>query len=321
MKPSRSPYRGFTLIELLTVIAIISILAALTATLLPRALERAKISKLQGTFQQVRNALVTYYTDHDTYPPAYGYLSPATQGIDPNQLNTHAIFQNEALRFNLKPFMVSIKEFGNTALYDHFAESGDTDRDGVISPLEFTPTGGPNTQNPSFPDQLYVGDNLGGEVQALLDAKQRPFVYIPVNKSQVEKMAQFWRGINAVDPRPRPTDPVSPLAQMRFPPARYDAYVLISVGPAGNTFGLVRNVLPQNYFNTVHPNYRYHALGIAAYFMATRDANNNGELDFDYLARTRQDEGAVRGPNGEFVNQLPDDVAPNGAGPIIYKSS
>jgi hypothetical protein len=108
---------------------------------------------------------------------------------------------------------------------------------------------------------------------------------------------------------------------MRFPPVRYDAYVLISVGPTGNTFGLGRNLLPQNYLSTVHPNYLYHALGIAAYFMATRDANNNGQLDFDYIARTRQDEADIRGPNGEFVNQLPDELAPNGAGPIIYKSS
>ena len=61
--------------------------------------------------------------------------------------------------------------------------------------------------------------------------------------------------------------------------------------------------------------YQYHILGLAAYYMLTRDAENGGEgdqeLDFDYLART------TRGQGRNADNDLPGQY-PKGAGPLIY---
>ena len=72
----RKRTEGFTLVELLVVIAIIGILAGFIAVGLPRALNSAKLAKLDNVFLQVRNILTEYYVDHGTFPPAYGYLAP-----------------------------------------------------------------------------------------------------------------------------------------------------------------------------------------------------------------------------------------------------
>jgi len=61
---------GFTLIELLTVIAIISILAAITFTVGPRVMEKAKIGAVEGDLKNVSIALATYFVDFNTFPPA-----------------------------------------------------------------------------------------------------------------------------------------------------------------------------------------------------------------------------------------------------------
>ncbi len=100
---------------------------------------------------------------------------------------------------------------------------------------------------------------------------------------------------------------------MTFPPANYDAAVLISLGPDGNTRGLLPEPggLPAAVTNGVAPAYAYHVLGIVAYFMASRDADASGALDFDFRGRTRG--GEAKNPN----NQLPDPLAPNGQGPMI----
>ena len=89
-------------------------------------------------------------------------------------------------------------------------------------------------------------------------------------------------------------------------------YVLISVGPQGTTRGLVTNVFPDSYFDDLQSvDYMYHAMGIFAYFMASRDADDNGELDFEYRARTSQ--GEAKNPN----NWLPGDARTD-AGPLIF---
>jgi len=72
--------KSFTLIELIVVIAIIAILAAIIAPNAFKAIEKAKISQVIGTFKVVKSALGVYYTDTGQWPPTYGrsqLLNPA----------------------------------------------------------------------------------------------------------------------------------------------------------------------------------------------------------------------------------------------------
>ena len=300
---------GFTLIELLTVIAIIGILASMVAAVLPRALERAKITKATSTMKQIHTALIEYLTDHTSFPPAYGYVNELGVSVPPEQLVT----QFGAAAFVYLPYMARLKFHQNFDLYDNFADSGDTDRDGDISFLEFSPIGQKSgASRYTFSTEIYTGANLPAEV-AQQDNAQRPFLYVPVNKQQAQRYAEFLYGINPTDPRPRPSDPPGPLATMAFPPpGGYNAAVLMSVGPSGNTRGLVYESLPAG-FPANRASYTYHVLGLMTYFMATRDADDNGILDFDFLGRTR------RGEADSPANDLPDPVAPKDAGPLILK--
>ena len=59
--------KGFTLIELLTVLAIISILAAMIMAVGPRVIERAKLRRLDNACARCPRP-VAYYTDNKTYP-------------------------------------------------------------------------------------------------------------------------------------------------------------------------------------------------------------------------------------------------------------
>jgi len=99
----------------------------------------------------------------------------------------------------------------------------------------------------------------------------------------------------------------------RFPPPKYDAFVLISIGPKEGTFG----ILPSDESGTD----MYHKLALRAYYLATRDINNGGEgngvLDFDFRARTKQDESKILEDEALGLGLLP-----NGQpleGPLIGK--
>jgi len=61
--------RGFTLIELLTVIAIIAILAAGSMAVFSRALEKARIGRVEADLRNLRTSVEAYRIDFDTYPP------------------------------------------------------------------------------------------------------------------------------------------------------------------------------------------------------------------------------------------------------------
>ncbi len=70
------PLRGFTLIELLTVIAIISLLAAILFPVFAQAREKARQASCLSNMKQVGLAVLQYNQDSDeTYPPSFYKLS------------------------------------------------------------------------------------------------------------------------------------------------------------------------------------------------------------------------------------------------------
>lgn len=178
---------------------------------------------------------------------------------------------------------------------------------------------------------------------------QVPFVYIPVNTAEFDKVKKFLegqsnlaakyyaKGVSLTGP-PLNLSPTSP-------PPTYDAYVLLSVGPAPTRVKGTQEYdyggicVTDGHGNLVaepgDPSPEISAL--RAYFRATRDANNNGLLDFDFRARANQGEGKETAyekipgkPDSELVYHLPREVNDNGTsnsstatsyGPLIFTSS
>ena len=307
--------RGFSLIELLTVIAIIAILASLIFPALSRSREKARTNRMNNAMLQIRTAMTQYYADHGTYPPGYGFVAWDTREDDPS-------LHPDDVYFFLKPYMAYIGMHGLADVYDEFSETAgtgyDADRDGAIGPLEFGPVGAKNiaTGSYTFPTERYVGANLESEVDQQLSADRRPFIYAPVNMRQLKKARNFW--ISQQDWYATTWDPANPiLLGVTFPPASYDAFVLIGVGPGGSSFGVAPNTPPGT---EVSARDIYHLLAMRAFFLATRDLNDNGEKDFDFTARNTRGEAEMEYQvNGVSVNnQLPDPNAPDGYGPWIF---
>jgi prepilin-type N-terminal cleavage/methylation domain-containing protein len=334
MKSTRA--RGFTLIELLTVIAIIAILAALTFSTFPLIREMAKRRRVDNAFLQLRNAATLYYTDNGTYPPGYGFMSPEMRDYTPSQRDSLPDYT----RYFLRPWMRYINFYGDPDMYDEFSEtfSYDANRDGVLSISEYSPIAREDivTERHEFPDQRFPegGAALDSQVNEQMNTAPRPFIYAPVNLSQFKRLKRYWlqKGVESGGPDGfygqfwDPSDPDFPTGiydgygGFVVPPS-YDAFVLMSVGPAASTFG----VLPSepDWLNQIYSNYPeecYHIIALRAYFLATRDLNDNNELDFDYDARRSQGEAALEyDVNGVPVNnRLPSPVAPDGYGPYIF---
>ncbi|GMU92576.1 MAG: hypothetical protein AMXMBFR4_16340 [Candidatus Hydrogenedentota bacterium] len=276
---------GFTLIELLTVIAIISILAGLTAVALPRALERARIADVQTDFNAIRTALAEYYTEQDTYPPAYGYrLFPMSP--------------TEPVLYNHTPYTTDIGIHRAFNLYDRFSVNYDTDNNGVMTRLEYLPI-----DLLSLPAPTVAPYGGGSAPTGAFEAEQRPYIYVPYYSKHLERLkrevlrdtnnpaygtTRYWRG-DVWNP-----DFLGDSPAQQPPSPRYDGYVLISVGPLNDTRGLLTPPGGEQQFLTnsgAPAALWYHVLALRTAYLATRDINGNGLLDFDYLARTRQREG------------------------------
>lgn len=303
--------RGFTLVELLTVIAIIAILAALTATVLPGVLERAKITTTINNFNQIRTALTTYFTDHGSYPPHYGFYDFQVRNVYEETGTVPA-----SNRFTL-PMMSYIGNFRNFDLYDNWSDNHDADNDGVIDILEYVAV-----NSADFGPPVYLSND---PVTGARANEQRPFVYLPVQERQFRQVERFYVNHAAnVDLQEGwyaevwdHDDPA--LDNKDIPPPKYDKFALISVGPVRNTFGIID--VPQALLS---PNEGpdqvglYHRAVLRAYFLATRDANDNNLLDFDYRARTREGEGREVNYSDPLLTFLPDGSRLQG--PLIFVS-
>ncbi len=318
--------RGFTLIELLTVIAIISILFGMVAVGLGRARERANIADVESDFKALQTALATYYATRGSYPAAYGYLIQKL----PAGTSRNAVLDEKL--FMLTPYLSILGEYGNDGIYDRFSDGYDTDGDSalrsdVLGRMEFLPilkkdeTGAfivpkelynPATSTPGAPGDLITGEHSQVE---------RPYVYIPVNLDQFRAAKRYFDDVDAMASTWRPNVDPDPGAKLQghkdaydltFPPPRYDAYVLISVGPredaggvaspgyvvtsSGDVIDVEARILADlrtRYAGSeyAHINngddYIYHILGLRAFYLATRDLNENKQPDYDFRARTR----------------------------------
>src|SRR5690606_2178628 len=136
-----------------------------------------------------------------------------------------------------------------------------------------------------------------------------------VNSLQAKQARQYWIESGDWLGESWNQNSTNALRNMIFPPSKLDTYVLISLGPSGSTFGVVPDPPSGNY----DPQFTYYVAALRAYYLATRDLNDNGQLDFDFRARTQQGEGELVAQIGAATvgNQLPDPANANNAGPII----
>ncbi len=333
------PAHGFTLIELLTVIAIIGILAGMIFTLAPRFIEKAKLARAQNTLNQLRNSMTLYFTkNRESFPPRYGYLR--RQPVDSN--GDGAISDDE--RFFLIPYTAyrDIGAFRKEDLYDEFSDSHDTNplsyttNQPLINILEYSPLG-----TKVGPDNYVFNETTRYAIPAPPTGERaeemRPYVYIPVNKIQAKRVAQYYFNIysntgNSAQDRldalnARVWD--SAAVGLNFPPPRYDAFVLIGVGPSGDTWGVLPDRPAQGEPDASHED-SYHIRALRAFFLATRDANQNMKADFAFSNRTTG--GREDADPGTYVQHgLPEEAClmpvqaraadgtlNPGPGPIIY---
>jgi len=314
---------GFTLIELLTVIAIIAILAGLTAVAVPQYLNKAKEIQTISNMKSVADALAVYSARVENkfgYPPAYGYILNEERDRDVGALNdAHHV---------LIPYTFSVGIHGAKDVYEvlGYANSSDSNGDGALSLFEYLPIGSLNAAAGTyeFSTTLYTTFNTprspepGGldEVQAQLAPDvSRPYAYIPYNKRQLNTLTRYWLDKDIRDEFGAGFDPAHPIVAGRlfFPPPEYDAFVLIGNGPGGNEGGLLSVDPPGTPGPDYSPRHTYHMLGLRIAFLATRDLDPDydgpdqadGLLDFSYEDRKQ----ATR------INVFPNGT--NGQGPFI----
>jgi prepilin-type N-terminal cleavage/methylation domain-containing protein len=327
-KKSSATRAGFTLIELLTVIAIIAILAGMTAVAVPKYLEKAQITKAKTNIENVAKAIAAKSAESGNttgYPVAYGFVLP-----DARERTTVELLANPELYYQLRPYTVEIGLHQDLNVYElprWMLSAYDSNNNGQIGLLEYSPIGekdsGTNTY--AFSAEIYEGPNgeftgagasndplIVSLTEIALQTKeniQRPFVYVPFNKRQLSSIRRYWT--NQGDEFGTTVDAADPDLQGRlfFPPPNYDGFVLVGNGPSGTNGGVVADPPANN----VDPAYVYHMAALRTAFLATRDWDRDGagpgqpdgKLDFDFEARG----------DAQEVNMLPDGT--NGTGAFI----
>lgn len=291
--------RGFTLIELLVVIAIIGILASFILGGLALTREKANVAYVENTLRQLSTILTSYYTDNNSYPPGYGYMSKEAFQLRPaaKRLILDPDDPAHAKYFVRESFMYKLGLHDNKDFYDSFAlEDSDTDYDGVTGLLEYFPATGKDRLLSNYSNSVVLG--------------QRPFVYVAVNLRQFRKIKEIWDRGNGANYKGFPDFANSKLqdANFHFPPAKYDAFALISAGLTTNTQGLIYDfgddfghLNADDYAGK--ENYFYHIAALATYYMLTRDLDGedgdgdgirdgDGINDFDFRGRSTGDQDA-----------------------------
>lgn len=325
---------GFSLVELLVVIAILGILVGFLVVAGPRALEKAKMAKVISDFRAISSGLHTVYTsdtERSSYPPGYGYRTRESRGKNPSDMPRDQYFC-------LKPYTAYIGITDATAvLADRFSRNHDADRSGAIDASEYFPVrvvdkndensellagnlAGPNSGYPNFHFLLDSGKRVLENIKDWEMNVKGPYLYFPVEQKQFAKAKKFWEDRNDYYARTS----LSSLG-LSFPPNKYDAYVLISVGPQEDTFGIT-STPPASFFDSIPLEDRFHVLGLRVYYLATRDANNNGLPDFEWRSRAggKGDAYPDNYPSTDSsghpfdppLNLLPDGT--NRGGPLIY---
>jgi hypothetical protein len=269
----------------------------MTAVTLPRVRESAKIARTEADLSSIKTALATYYAvpDNGSYPPAYGYRT----WISHDQNQNPAAPLDPVADWDIYYWHTLYVDFPSVELrdifdlYDEWSRAYDTDDNGAIDHLEFDPIVGP--PNPIYDEPFAVADGFDTLTGADDRTFARPYIYIPVNKAQIKKVRRYYEDQN--DYKASTWDPTNQvLANLVFPPPRYDSFALISVGPQENTCGIVNppaavlaNIKAALAANGTSQDL-YHVLGLRAYYLASRDLNKSGELDYDFRSR-RKGEG------------------------------
>ncbi len=327
-KKSSATRAGFTLIELLTVIAIIAILAGMTAVAVPRYLEKAQTVKAEANMDAVAKAIASKASESGNttgYPVPYGFVLPDARERTPAEL-----LANPELYYQLRPYTVEIGLHQVDNVYElprWTIAAYDSNNNGQLGLLEYSPIGEKNAADNTytFSTEIYSGPNgeftgAGASNNPLIvsltevtlqskDGIQRPFVYVPFNKRQLSAIRRYWT--NQGDEFGATVDASDPDLQGRlfFPPPNYDGFVLVGNGPGGTNGGVVAD--PPT--NNVDPAYVYHLAALRTAFLATRDWDRDGagpgqpdgKPDFEFRARREAEE----------MNMLPDGT--NGLGAFI----
>jgi len=291
---------GFTLLELLTVIAIISVLASIVVVAAPRVLEKAKVTRQEANFRSLQTALSTYMADNNSFPPAYGY--PRFEAVDfDGDGNTG---NSNADNFYIRFYMDYLPFGRDPNLNDEFANDFDMNQNGQIDFFEHVP--------PLVEDIPNLNAYTLFTTSNQIPFGQRPVAYVTVNSKDAEIFAKYCERTNR--PLADAWDPSDGgLQRIRFRTTQYDRFALVAVGPGGNEGGILtppESVL-NNYIANTGQNI-YYALALRAYYLATRDLNNNNITDFDFVSRTQQNEGTA-------FPVLPD--GSRGLGPMLYTGS
>ena len=290
---------GMSLIELISVLAFIAIVVAFAFIGSPGPPCLAPLRTLNATMNELRTALAQYYADHGTYPPRYGYLDHDAYSAWEAAGFTEDTRPAGTDLFNLRSYLGHLGLAGYKDLYDNMSKGYDADHDGMISALEYSPVGvkDAGTGNITFDlETRYDGRTPDPETKRMREARgaPRPIIYIPVNRAQARAIGDYW--IAKGDFLAETYDPADPdLPKLDFPPEQYDAFALISVGPAGNTFGITGLADSEAYRHVVEqfPREAYHLLALRTFFLATRDLNGNYQLDLVYSDRKKGCSSAI----------------------------